>query len=75
MQTTLVGRDLWDVVERGVYTTPKEGDLKPKDTASEEAQKDDQKNRTVQKCAKARSIILRLCIPTIQMDILLETTA
>ena len=52
-----------------------EGELKPKDVASEEAQKDDQKNRTVQKCARARSIILRLCIPTIQIDILLETTA
>src|ERR1700727_844044 len=56
VQTILVGRDLWDVVESGVYT-PRKGDLKPKDTAtsgtqdaaSEEAQKDDQKNRTVQK--------------------------
>jgi hypothetical protein len=54
-----------------------EGELKPKDAASAEAQKDniEPTNRTVQKCAKARSIILRLCISTIQMDILLETTA
>ena len=69
MQTILVGRDLWDVVERGVYTPrkgdlkpkdavtlgtqdtaliePEEGDSKPEDAASKEAQKEDQKNRTV----------------------------
>jgi len=33
VQTILVGRDLWDVVERGVYT-PRKGDLKPKDTVT-----------------------------------------
>jgi hypothetical protein len=36
VQTTLVGRDLWDVVESRVYT-PRKGELKPKDVASEEA--------------------------------------
>jgi hypothetical protein len=62
-------RDPW----YGFYRDPG-GRFEAVDTASEEAQKDDQKNRTVQKCTRARSIIMRLCIQTIQIDILLETT-
>jgi hypothetical protein len=45
VKTVLIGRDLWDVVEKGVYTPlytapvgAKEGESKPKNTDCKEAQ-------------------------------------
>ena len=52
VKTVLIGRDLWDVVEKGVYTPldtalteAKEGESKPKDAASTEAQGTDLKSQ------------------------------
>ena len=82
VRKTLIGQDLWDVVELGVYT-PNEGKSKPEDAASAEAQAPEGKEvapvhierRTVQKCARASSIIMKLCTQTVVKDILLKETA
>ena len=90
VRKTLIGLDLWDVVELGVYTTSNEGKSKPEDAASAEAQapagKEDESKpegmasmhkdrRTVQKCARASSIIMKLSVQNVRQHILLQDTA
>jgi hypothetical protein len=84
VRKTLIGLDLWDVVELGVYT-PNEGNSKPEDAASAEAQAPAGKEgeskpegtasmhkdrRTVQKCARASSIIMKLSAQNVRQHIL-----
>ena len=66
VKKTLIGKDLWDVVEQGVYT-PSEGS---KEVAPVRAEL-----RTVQRCARASVIIMEASIPTVRSNILLKETA
>src|SRR3984885_1321457 len=66
VKKTLIGKDLWDVVEQGVYT-PSEG---LKEVAPVRAEL-----RTVQRCARASVIIMEASIPTVRSNILLKETA
>jgi LysM repeat protein len=71
VKKTLIGKDLWEVVENGVYT-PNEGskEVAPKEMAPVHAEL-----RTVQRCARASVIIMEASIPTVRSNILLKETA
>jgi hypothetical protein len=65
VKKTLIGKDLWEVVENGVYT-PKEDS---KEVAPVRAEL-----RTVQRCARASVILIEASIPTVRSNILLKET-